>query len=251
MSLIELQIEPFNVMLEDQFDSSFKILHAQLQFHNIQFIDKFGKRGDFAEREVELSPGKKSKIRVFPIPSDGNCLFGAILHQLFFLEVGCNEYVQRLDELRKKVVTHIKANLKKFEQNLLGRIHDKRVNNGTTKLKIVNVEEECIRFLDNHLSKDRYWGGAETIAAAGELFKVNIIIFNECAGVRFANSFNPSHKDVITLAHRASSAGMNPNHFESVLHLSDYTLNECTAILISKYTKTCSIQNLPSAINVE
>lgn len=213
--------------------------------------NKFGKRGDVAEFEVELGLGKKSKIRVYPIPSDGNCLFGAIVHQLSFLEVRCKEYAQRLDELRKKVVAHIKVNLKQFERNLLGRIHDKRINNDTTKLKIVNVEEECIRFLDNHLSKDRYWGGAETIAAVGELFKVNIIIFNECAGVRFGNSFNPSHKDVITLAHRASRAGINPNHFESVLHLSDNTLNECTAILISEYTKTCSIQNLPSAINFE
>lgn len=128
-------------------------------------INKFGKRGDVAECEVELGLGKKSKIRVYPIPSDGNCLFGAIVHQLSFLEVGCNEYVQRLDELRKKVVAHIKVNLKQFERNLLGRIHDKRFDNDTTKLKIVKVEEECIKFLDNHLSKDRYWGGAETIAS--------------------------------------------------------------------------------------
>lgn len=213
-------------------------------------INKFAKRIDVAECDVELNLGKKSKIRLYPIPSDGNCLFGAIVHQQSFLEVGCDKYVQRVAELRKKVVNHIKTNLKRFEQDLLGRIHDKRVNNDKTKLKIKNIEETCLRFLDN-LSKDRFWGGAETIAAVSELFKVNIIIFDECVGVRFGNSFNSSHENVITLVHRGSKTGMIANHFESVLHLNENILNECTEILISKYAKECSMKNISVPINIE
>lgn len=100
-SLIELQIDPSIT------DSNDARLRAQLQIQNIQMINVSRNKEDDFECEVEMIPGEISKIRVCKIPGDGNCLFGATVHQHFHLKVGSEEYKQQIVELRKEVVAHI------------------------------------------------------------------------------------------------------------------------------------------------
>lgn len=103
-SLIQLQIEPLIIDSNHEFNSTLNHLRAQLQFHNIQIINKFERTHGITECDIVFSTGKTLKIRVCPIPSNGDCLFGAIVHQHLFLEVGSDKYVQRVAELRKEVV---------------------------------------------------------------------------------------------------------------------------------------------------
>lgn len=169
--MIGLKIEPSKTNSNDEFDVQLKNLRAQLQFHNIQMTNNaFRYKEEGTDCEIQLSAGKFSKIELCRIPGDGNCLFGATVHQRYHFKVDSDEYKQRVAELRKKVVAHININLKRYERILLGRIYDKRYVN-EKKSKTQNVEEDCKNFLDNCLSKEHYWAGPETIQAICELFK--------------------------------------------------------------------------------
>lgn len=214
-------------------------------------VNKFERTHGITECDIVFSTGKTLKIRVCPIPSNGDCLFGAIVHQHLFLEVGLDKYVQRVAELRKEVVLHLKDNLKLYERELLGHIYEK-------KSKINKVEEECHRFLDDYLSKEHHWAGAESTAAISFLFKANIIIFDECGDVRFANSYNSSYNNIITLAYRVSKVSQNENisdivrnHYDSIVKLTDDVINECATVLTSNFTKTCTMNTNSDAIFIE
>lgn len=207
------------------------------------------------ECEIQLNLGKFSKIQLCRIPSDGNCIFGAIVHQLFLLDVGSEEYAQRVIHLRKEVVTHLKANLARFERELSGRIYEKRHG----KSKVQNFEEDSRKFLDNYLAKERHWGGAETTAAVAELFKANIIIMDECDQVRCGNIFDESYDDIITIAFRLpkqigqnkNTSNLIRNHYDSVVKLNDDIIKECATNLISTFKKNCSIKNTSDSIFVD
>lgn len=214
-------------------------------------INKFESTHGITECDIVFSTGKTLKIRVCPIPSDGDCLFGAIVHQHLFLEVGSDKYVQRVAELRKEVVLHLKDNLKLYERELLGHIYEK-------KSKITNFKEECHRFIEDYLSKEHHWAGAESIAAISFLFKTNIIIFDECGDVRFANSYNPSYNNIITLVYRVSKAiqkenisNIVRNHYDSIVKLTDDVVNECAATLTANYTNTCAMKTNSDTIFIE
>lgn len=252
-NIIEIKIEPVNKISEEL--NSFL---ARLRIHNIQMINIFKNIRDGTECEVKLSLEKTSTILVCPIPGDGNCLLGSIVHQHFHLEVGSDKYIQKVTELRHKVVAHIKANLKQFERQLSGRIYDKRSQTIEKRVKIRNFEEESTNFLDNYLSKDHHWAGEETTQAVSELFKANIIIFDEWSDVRFGNSFDPSYQDIITVAFRVqkkhnrqeNAHNIDRNHFDSIIRLNDDILQESAAILMEKYNKGRTIKNVSSAIYI-
>lgn len=211
---------------------------------------------DASECEVEMIAGEISKIRVCEIPGDGNCLFGATVHQHFHLKVGSDEYKQRTVELRGEVVAHIRSNLKRYERTILDRIFKKHRND---KNSSKTSEEQCEEFLSNYLSKENHWGGSETITAISELLKVNVIVFDEWGDVRFGNSFNLLHQSVITLAYRVSkkiNRRDNPNdihrdHYDSVVKLSDDVLFKSTSILMKNHSKMCSLKNISDAIVLE
>lgn len=250
-----MQIEPAKINPSDELNSKIDILRAQLQFHNMQMINTFEKSMNGAELEIELSTGKSSMVRVCPISSDGDCLFGSCVHQHFRLEVGSDEYVQRVVELRKKVVAHIKENLICYKRMIMDRIFNQKEKN----LKTHNPDEQCTNFLENYLSREGHWGGSESISAISELFKVNIIIFDECAGVRSGNSFNSLYKDIITIAFRFSkgksqkenASHFDRNHFDSIVRLSEDVLSESASILIANYSKNCAIKNISGVIALE
>lgn len=251
--LLEIKVEPLNTDVNNEFNVDLNNLRAQLKFHNLQMRNNaFQIKEKTTEFEIELSPGQISKIEVSQIPGDGNCLFGAAVHQLFHLEISSDKYKQRTIELRNEVVAHIKAHLKRYERKLLDRIHLKRQG----KQKISNVEEECRKFLDNCLSKECRWAGSESVQAISELFESNVMVFNSRDEPYFGSTFNSSYKNIITLAFSASgredvASNMERNHFDSIVKLNDDVLNESTSMVMAKYALTCTLKDINDIIELE
>lgn len=231
------------------------MLESQLQIYNIQLSNKYNDFEDFGECEVNFRDGMIAKIRVLPIPGDGNCLFAAIIHQRFHLKIDSADFKHRVDECRKDIVAHITKNLDRYERVILDRVHvqlSRRYPN--KKVKIEDSRGSVTSFLNTYLSKDGRWGGSESIRAAAELFKINIIIFNENGDVRFGNFFDPSFTGIIILAFRACQnidKDADRIHYDSVIGLSDKMLKDCAAFLTGKYQKSCSIKKLRNPINVD
>lgn len=254
-SLVELKIEPLN----DEFLVPLNNLRAQLQFHNIQMTNTaFQNKEELSECEIQLSDGLFSKIELYRIPANGNCLFGATVHQRYKLKVDSDEYIQRVAELRTEVVTHIKGNLQRYQRTVFGRVCAQRCDNNE-KTNTSNVAEDSTNFLDNYLSKDAAWAGPEAIQAISEIFKANVVIFNEWGEVNCGNSFDSSFKDIITIAFRVSEKSNKKenvpntkrNHYDSVIKISNDVLDKCASMLWSNYTKACSIKNISHVIDVE
>lgn len=254
-SLVALEIEP----LHDEFSEQVKILRARLQMHNIRLINNaFQSRDERSECEIQLSNGIYSKIEVCHITADGNCLFGATVHQRFFLEINSDEYIQKVAELRKEVVNHIKNNFSQYERLLIGRVYAKSSNNDT-ETDIENTEERAKKFLDDYLSKEKTWAGPETIQAISEIYAANVVIFNEWGEVYCGNSFNSSYEDFITLAFRVSKkhtekknvANTERDHYDSVIKMTNDVLDKCASILLVNHEKSSSVKTISDVIDIE
>lgn len=263
-SLIAVHTEPSNIDANDEFNAKLSNLRAQLRFHGIQVTNTFRNKEEKSECEIELTAGIVSKIEICQIPSDGDCLFGATVHQRFHAKVGSDEYTHHIIKLRKDVMAYIEANLEHYERELLDRIYEQRRKNGD-KSKIQNIQEECKKFLQNYLARERHWGGSESIKAISELFDTNVIIFNEWGEVYFGSPFNSSYKDIITLAFRVSDLESNRenlkknksvsniqrNHFDSIIKLSDDVLNKCISNLMANYEKTSTVKSISDVVDIE
>lgn len=186
-SLVELNIEPLN----DEFAVELNNLRAQLQFHNMQMTQAaLQNKEELAECEVQLDDGVYSKIGLHRIPADGNCLFSAIVHQKYMLQVDTDEFKKSLANLPSEVITHIKQNLQRYQRTISGRVYAHGCDN--EKVGIQNNSENLTNFLDDYLFKNGTWAGLETIQAVSEIFKTNVIIFNEWGTINCGNSFDSS-----------------------------------------------------------
>lgn len=250
--LIGLVVEPSNTDFDADFNTKHDDLRAQLQFHNMQMSNIFkDKRTD---RDIGLS-GHILQVGVCKIPSDGNCLFGADVHQRLQLRVGSTTYDNEVAKLRKDVVDHINVNLESYKRELLHRIYERRHKQGnTSKIKDNEKNGLCKDFLKNYLSKPNKWGGSESIKAFSELYKANVIIFKEGGEIYFGNSFNPSYEDIIILLFTVSGQNdqnQNHNHYDSIVKLNDDALSKCTSILMKNDAKNCSLKNISNTIVLE
>lgn len=257
-STIGLKIEPLNLYSNDEFEAKLNNLRAQLKFHNIQMTNKtYQNKEEGIECEIQLHPEAFSKISVCQIQKDGKCLFGAAVHQRYHVKIDSEEYKQKVAALRMEVVAHIEQNLKRYERKLFGRIYNIRCNT-TKKQEIQNIDEDAKIFL-KRLSNEGFWGGPETIQAISELFKANLVVFNEWGDVSFGHFFDSSYEGVIILAFRVSNQNFEKknvsntqrNHYDSIVKLSNDILDESASILLENHAKLSSLQSSSEIINIE
>lgn len=202
-----------------------------------------------SECGIQLTPGEISNIEVCQVPEDGSCLFGAAVHQHFLSAIGSDEYNQNVLNLRKNVVDHIRSNPDQYKHDILNRILE--LGSDHKKIsEIENVEEECEKYL-NRLSLNGSWGGSESAKAISEIFKANLVIFNEYGTVYFLNSFNSSFENVITLAFRIikglekeNVSNEQRNHYDSVINITDDIVEKSSLILMEHMSVNSSIGNI-------
>ncbi|XP_062542417.1 uncharacterized protein LOC134210380 [Armigeres subalbatus] len=150
------------------------------------------------------------------MPSDGHCLFSALVCQFYHSDPGEAEHSNKVMELRRQVVEYIKNNMEDFRETL---------NDTASTLDHLNgydVESKIEDFL-TRLSESNEWGGAETISAAANIMRRRIDIYNENGEII---TFNRSDtcRGVLRIAYRLGidkrgrkGRALNRVHYDSVI----------------------------------
>lgn len=155
-------------------------------------------KNSLKEKPVSIKINNETHIvQVVTMKSDGSCLFRALAHQLFREKLGSYQAEQTARNLRRDVVLHIKANYDDFVPQLKNTVYDLK-----DETEIMNIETECWEHLNKNLPKLSCWGGMETLKAVMNMYKVNILIFNEMSTCSFHNRFNNDYDRTICIAFR-------------------------------------------------
>lgn len=159
----------------------------------------------------------KAQLTVAKIPGDGNCLFSAIVHQIWHHEIDSAEHETATSQFRKYVVDYIlhPENFRSFEYHLQDRVYEYYERKSKQKSKIINMRDECKKFVRDILSKDGEWGGYETMVAASKIHSTNIIVIDELGSCYISGDTNKMHARTIALAYRMGANNIR-NHYESV-----------------------------------
>lgn len=165
------------------------------------------------------------QIKVASIPTDGDCLFGALAHQLFATKLSVRSSVRNSQKLREESVEYIKKNIAAFEHELKNRLYDCGIQ------KSDYLEMDFVSFLNTRLCKKGYWGGAESLKAISCLYEVNIIVFLEDGPCYVANNFNMNYKRSVCIAFR------NNNEYSTSPTSGDENKN----IIFNHYDSVCTI----------
>lgn len=163
---------------------------------------------------------KSIPISIVEIAKDGNCLFGALAHQIFCCNVNTLAHHDKVAKLRADVVKHLNENMESFECLL--------------KWRTENTEIDSYSFVNDLLSQPGYWGGEESLKAISEMYQVNIIIFNEGSTPLLPNGFNFDYKQTVWIAYRYDGIACSRNHYDSVYKIPDDLLDDIVEYLVSK-----------------
>lgn len=162
-----------------------------------------------------------NRLSVATILGDGNCLFAAIVHQLWQHPINSIQHNQATKQLRSMVVEHILKNFDSFEFNLKDRVYEVK-----SAKEITDMTTECKSYVRNTLSQNGKYGGFETIVAVSEIFKVNILTFVEDDVYTFYTT-EKFHGQTIAVAWRKgleSNGQTIRNHYDSVCDVSPENL---------------------------
>ncbi|XP_045767343.1 deubiquitinase OTUD6B [Maniola jurtina] len=129
---------------------------------------------------------QQRKLKVYSIPSDGDCLYRAVSHQL---ETKYNKS-KSVDELRKDVATHIRQNKDEF---MLFMCHPDTGFNLTD----VEFEEYC-----NKITNTKEWGGDIEIRALSNCLKCPITVIQATGPVAIEQGTEFSGPPLIITYHR-------------------------------------------------
>lgn len=84
-----------------------KIFH-QMQEQSLAMTSTVLINNELSEDIIFMIDLEELQIKVTKISSDGNCLFGAVAHQLYHIKVDSHEHIEKNAALRSCVVAHIK-----------------------------------------------------------------------------------------------------------------------------------------------
>lgn len=226
-----------NLTATDDRETNEKLIYNQICDQNIK-IGEAALSNNEAERSMAFNFDDNSTgtIKVVMIKKDGDCLFGALAHQLFFHKLNSKAHKTSTKKLRADVVEYIQANIGAFERYIKGRLYE------------MPDEEENTSdyFFKNCLARPGYWGGMESLKAVSEIFNVNILIFNQNGTFHSANDFNFEHERSIAIAFRNSAGQLNKknnnnnidrNHYDSVTQISQADIYKCMRELIKKHAQ--------------
>lgn len=234
-----------NFDTESKTDEYENLLYTQLADQNNEMNSAILTNGEVLEDVAFYVNGAVSgSIKVATTKADGSCLFSALAHQLFHEKLYSKQHNDSVKKLREDVVTYIKENRGLFEHEIKGRLYESK-----SFKRNENFETQCNFFLNFCLSNSRFWGGSESIKAISQLYKVNIIIFNENGSCYIANKFDPTYEKLVAIAFRLAAPHVenkkknierNPrrNHYDSVCKIEITDIYVCTKDLMKIILKT-------------
>lgn len=228
----ECVVDKDNEITSEYVDILFTQLSVQnLKMKNAIFSHNESKKSFSFNMDDDLS----GAVNVSVIKDDGNCMFGALAHQLFYSKLNSKDHKKLTAELRKNVVKHIKENFDVFAHDIKGRVFEMHE-------KVEDIERECNFFVNFCLSKVGFWGGMESLKAISSVYKINILIFNENGDYYFAPPFNLNHDRTVCIAFRnaakpKANENNERNHYDSVVEIDPEIISECSLQIIEKIFK--------------
>lgn len=205
-------------------------LYAQLSKQISDMIGVVLQTGDVTANVQFLIATKLKTLTAAKIIGDGNCLPGAICHQLYHDPIGSKEHKEKIRDLRAKVVEYIlkPENFTSFQFTLQNRVYDIK-----SKDEIKDLTTECKLFVRLCLSRDGYWAGNEFLVAAAKILRVNIFVFYENGDCYLSNTGTEIYPKTIALAYRLNHDATDYNHYDSVCDIDSNVLVE-----VAETTKT-------------
>lgn len=173
------------------------------------------------------------QVKIVEIDTDGNCMYASLAHQLFSEKLLAKKHKCLTQQLRMDAVNYIRENLVLFEHELKDRLYS------SVGYKDKYLECDFISFLDENLSQDKFWGGAESMRAISYLYEVNIIVFLEDGPCYSVNHFNMGYKRSVAIAFRNSKHHSDSqtddnenevidfNHYDSVCEIDQQDMIKC------------------------
>lgn len=167
---------------------------------------------------MEFVQTNQGQIKVARIAGDGNCLFGAICNQLFGLNIDSKQHKEKVRSLRREVVNYIRIHAleDRVKNCIICRTWD-----DLPHLSSSNYETQIREFTD-FLSVEGNWGGEETVLAASNIFKTDIIIHFEKGNPIKVSPQNAPTVMVISIVYRLqdkNSPTLCYNHYDSLVEL--------------------------------
>lgn len=142
---------------------------------------------------------------------DGNCMFSAVAHQLFGLDMASSNHSARVTSLRLQAINYLRRHrLTTGIQNLL---KDRMLAIFPTVP--TPYTEAAYEALFVHLSSEGIWGGTECLVALSNLYHRDIRTIWEHGPSTCIRTVGTSDADLITLVYRKS--GQQWIHYDSFL----------------------------------
>lgn len=154
-------------------------------------------------------------VRVAIIAGDGNCLFGAMAHQLFGSKINSRKHKQETHQLRQDVVEYIR---KDYTATLQAGLLDGALDEQDFPVDPDEHPDAAHIFLTDYLPRSGVWGGQESLAAVQRMYNASIFIFQENNGITRMHLHRKVPERTILLALR-EGGGNRHNHYDSVFEI--------------------------------
>lgn len=219
-------VDPIVITLPENEKSAF---FEKLSAQNLFMMRKVLENDEHKQVMTVIINKQPETVDVVDVDKDGNCVFSACVHQIHGIKLGSKEHYDKVVALRAEVVDHILKNFERFTRIIKFRIEEEQESK-TGKRPLDVDESQCKRFIEEDLSQAGIWAGAESFMAISELYKVNMIGFNENDTYYFATGYNASYYRFIFLAYRLNSISQY-YHYNSVCGINAALMYKCVSDL--------------------
>lgn len=185
--------------------------------------------------EFKLKDQIARLIHVIKAPDDGNCLFTSLAHQLWPVAITSEDSKKNARRLRATVVEHI---LNATDFTAYQMIIEERLSELSDLVDDdASLETKCKMWVRHILSRQRKWGGLETIKAVSCMHRVNVLVFNECGTAYVIKGSNETHNRTILIAYRLGQNlqhGYVYNHYDSVCDMESNSIYATSEFILNR-----------------
>lgn len=223
-------------------DNEKSIFFEQMSSQNLRMMRLALENDEHKKVMVLKHDSRFDTIDVLEIDPDGNCLFGACVHQIHATKLGSPTHYELVAALRREAVEHILKYFDRYIHVLKYRVAEEvKIKTGKKQEKV--NENQCKIFAASYLSRAGNWAGTECLTAISEIHQTNIIGFNENEKFYFASGYNASYNRFIFIAYRMNSKGVY-NHYNSVFGINAQLMYKCVDNLSKVVFNTDDVQIL-------
>lgn len=165
---------------------------------------------------------KRCSSKIVEVAKDGNCIFSAMVHQLFKPKIDSENHKDLTKQIRVDIISYIRKNPTLFKSELESRIFAKK------KPQMIQSMDTEMEMILGDLSRDGIWGGDESLKAVKYLYKRNILVITELGDFYFACPFEETFEAMLILAFRVKGnidrnekkiPNIDRDHYDSVIHI--------------------------------